>query len=255
MTDHLKAPGGPLSDTRWTYHPIQLGNNRQPVVKWHAMTDTLPCAVLWDLDGTLLDSHAQHWRSWEQAGRRHGIPITYIDFQETFGQRNDTILRRVIGPNASRAEITRVADAKEALYREYLREGAALLPGAQHWLDWFAAAGWRQALATSAPPENVEAALDALGIRPYFAVVVHSGDVSHGKPDPEVYLLAAQRLNAPPECCIVIEDAIAGIEGARRAGMRCVAVGPLYATLPADLAVRHLSDLAPAEAARLLHGA
>ncbi len=177
-----------------------------------------------------------------------GVELTRSQFDAAFGQRNDATLVSWLGPDVPRAEIVRIADVKEARYRELVRtRGVSLLPGVARWLDALRRAGWRQALATSAPPANVAAILDALDIGASFCAIVHADDVSRGKPDPQVFLLAAERLGVPPERCVVVEDAPAGVEAARRAGMRSVGVGPAYESLPADLAVGSLDSL-PADA-------
>ncbi len=201
-------------------------------------------AILWDMDGTLLDSRAYHWLAWRDTMAGEGVELSHEEFALTFGQRNDAILRRWFGPAISPAEIQRIADAKEAHYRAVLRAGGAqLLPGVARWLAALHAAGWRQALATSAPPENVDAILYVLDVAPYFDAIVHANHVTHGKPDPQVFQVAAARVGVPVERCVVVEDAPAGIEAARRAGMRCIGVGPAHAGLPADLCVGALDLL------------
>jgi len=201
-------------------------------------------AVLWDMDGTLLDSRAYHWLAWRDTMAEEGVELSHEEFALTFGQRNDTILRRWFGPAISPAEIQRIADAKEARYRAVLRGGGAqLLPGVARWLAVLHASGWRQALATSAPPENVDAILGVLDVGPYFDAIVHANHVTHGKPDPQVFQVAAAQVGVPAERCVVVEDAPAGVEAARRAGMRCIGVGPAHRELPADIRVASLDLL------------
>lgn len=205
-------------------------------------------AVLWDLDGTLVDSAEYHWRAWQKVMAQEGVSISREQFLKTFGQRNDLILREWLGPNTSPERIQRVGDAKEAWYRELIRsEGIEPLPGAAEWVQRLAENGWKQAIASSAPRENVEVVLEALGLRGYFQAWVAAEDVERGKPDPQVFLLAASRLGVPPERCIVVEDAPAGIQAARRAGMKCIGVCRPGETLPADLTVSSLLEL-PADA-------
>jgi len=209
-----------------------------------AATGPVARAVLWDLDGTLLDSREQHWLAWRKTMADEGRDLTEEEFSATFGQRNERVLRQWYGPDFPMPEIERISAAKEGHYRELLRaDGAQLLPGVERWLRTLHADGWRQALATSAPPENVAAALAVLHVSCYFAAVVHSADVSRGKPHPEVFLTAAARLDVPPARCLVVEDAPAGVEAAQRAGMRCIGIGPLHAALPADLTAPTLDDL------------
>lgn len=201
-------------------------------------------AVLWDLDGTILDSREYHWLSWREALAAEGVTLRQTQFEAMFGQRNDVTLRAWLGPDAPEADVLRIADAKEVRYRRLVRtRGAELLPGVETWLGRLRAAGWCQALATSAPRANVDTILEVLGIGPTFAAIVSAEDVTHGKPDPEVFQTAARALGAPVYRCVVVEDSPAGIEAARRAGMRCIGVGPQHATLPADLTIPSLSLL------------
>jgi HAD superfamily hydrolase (TIGR01509 family) len=211
-----------------------------------------PGAVLWDLDGTLVDSEQYHWLAWRDTMAAEGVPLTHQQFLETFGLRNDAIVPQWIsGATADRIE--RIANAKEQLYRRLVREGGlAPLPGAAEWTQRLAHDGWRQAIASSAPRENIDAVLAVIGLASVFQAVVSAEDVTLGKPDPQVFLTAAARLGSPPARSIVVEDAPAGVEAARRAGMPSIGVSRNGRPLPADLAVASLADLPPDAFSRLL---
>jgi beta-phosphoglucomutase len=199
---------------------------------------------LFDLDGTLIDSEEFHWRAWVDTMASEGIAITREQFLSTFGLRNDSIIPNWLGSASNPERVGRIGDAKEAMYRELVRaSGISPLPGVERWVRRLHEQGWRQAIASSAPRLNVEVVLDATGLADCFQAIVSAEDVRHGKPDPEVFLTAAERLGVPPGRCVVIEDATAGIEAARRAGMRSIGVSRGNA-LPADVSVQSL-DLLP----------
>jgi len=201
-------------------------------------------AVIWDLDGTLIDSVEQHWGSWLEMMGEMGFAYTKENFFADFGMRNDEILRSRYRADLSDAEVARIAFDKEDRYRHLIRtQGLELLPGCRKWLDWLRANGFRQALGTSAPQGNVDAVLDVLPIAPYFEVVMSADWVKHGKPAPDVFLAAAERLNLAPADCLVIEDAHAGVEAAQRAGMKCLGVLTTQNSLNADWVVKTLEDL------------
>ena len=170
-------------------------------------------AVLWDLDGTLIDTGTVHWQAWRGVLANEGLDLTWEKFVPGFGQRNDNVLRLWLGPDLSDAEVVRIAGIKESTYRAILKQQPPiLLPGTEHWLAALRAAGWRQALATMTPRLNLEAIFEVVKtssgqpMRDFFDAVVTADDVHHSKPDPEVFLLAASRLGMPPEHCVVVED-------------------------------------------------
>jgi HAD superfamily hydrolase (TIGR01509 family) len=225
--------------------------SRAPAGSCENVVSTMTGAVLWDLDGTLVDSEEFHWQAWRETMNAEGAPVTRAQFLETFGLRNDEILPRWLGSAATLDSINRIAQAKELLYRKLVREGGLTpLPGASEWVHRLEQEGWRQAIASSAPRANVDVVLDALGLAACFQAVVTAEDVSIGKPDPQVFLTAASRLDSSPPQCIVVEDAAMGVEAARRAGMRSIGVNRTK-RLAADIAVSSLADL-PAGAFRSL---
>jgi beta-phosphoglucomutase len=182
-------------------------------------------AIIWDVDGTLVDTAEQHFRAWAKLAAEIGRPFTRADFAATFGMRNPEIIRKLFFPDADDERCRELGERKEGLYRASVREeGVKLLPGVDRLLAAFAAAGWPQAVGSSAPPGNLDLLLGLTDTRRYFAAVVTGDDVTRGKPDPEVFLAAAARLGVEPGRCVVFEDAVAGVAAARAGGMRCVAV-------------------------------
>ena len=200
-------------------------------------------AVLWDLDGTLVDSAEFHWLSWRGTMAAEGVSLTYQQFLDSFGQKNDRILPGWLGPGAGADRIRRVGAAKEAEYRRLASvHGLTALPGASSWVRRLHAQGWQQAIASSAPGENVGVMLRALALDGMFEAIVSAEDVTRGKPDPQVFVAAAERLGVPRDRCIVVEDAAVGVQAARSAGMRCIGVSRAV-VLDADVAVSSLLEL------------
>ena len=203
-----------------------------------------PRAVLWDVDGTLVDSAEYHWLTWREVLSREGYDLARNQFLASFGQRNDEILRSYFGPDLPKTEIERIGAAKEEFYRKLIRtRGIKPLPSVRRWVKKLKANGWRQAIASSAPRLNVDAILDALGLEKYFDAIASAEDVERGKPDPQIFLVAASKLDVPKTRCIVVEDAPAGVEAARRASMYSIGVLTSHSTLEADLTVHTLAEL------------
>jgi beta-phosphoglucomutase len=202
--------------------------------------------VLWDLDGTLVDSAGHHWIAWHDTLAAFGRSVTPGDFTSSFGKRNDEILHELFGHGIEAEWIERVSEAKEQAYRRRLRaQGLELLPGALAWLERLRSSGWRQALASSAPRPNIDAVFESIApLGRYLDTVVSADEVGRGKPDPAIFLEAARRLSLPPGRCVVVEDAPAGLEGARRAGMRSIGVlSEHHPRLEADVVVPSLEAL------------
>ena len=150
--------------------------------------------VLWDMDGTLIDSAEYHWLTWRDTLAGEGHTLTDEQFASWFGQRNDAILRRYFGDAITTEEIARLGEAKEAAYRVMVRErGIEPLPGVRRWLARLREAGWRQAVASSAPPANIEVIIEVLGLDDCFDAWVSAEEVAHGKPAPDVFLRASRR--------------------------------------------------------------
>src|SRR6266566_104177 len=212
-------------------------------------------AVLWDMDGNLIDSEEFHWISWRNALATEGIAITREQFLSSFGQRNDSIIPRWLGNASTPERIERIANAKEELYRHLVRrDGISPLPGVANWIHRLHKEGWLQAIASAAPRANIDAVLEALSATHIFQGIVSADDVHRGKPDPDVFLAAASRVGVSPEQCIVVEDAVAGVQGARSAGMRSIGVSHNGAHLPADVVVESLELLEPDAFEMLLEG-
>ncbi len=202
-------------------------------------------AMIWDLDGVIIDSADEHRRAWQRLAREEGVTLTDADFWATFGKRNDDIFAILWGP-LSPEELRRLADRKEAYFRELIRETAAPLPGAMELMQSLHEAGFSQALASSAPIENIQLISDVLGLERYLSVLVSGETVPRGKPAPDIFLKAATELGVEPAHCLVIEDAVAGVEAAHAAGMRCISVAgnrDLPGLRKAELMVRSLVEV------------
>ncbi len=208
-------------------------------------------AILWDLDGVLVDTSSFHYEAWREVTVSLGIPYSFETFKNTFGMTNPTILNMLLGRTLETEEMEAISMRKEQLFRRAIHGQVEALPGARAWLAWFQAQGIPQAVASSAPPENIDVLVDALALRPYFQALV-SAYFMPGKPDPAVFLEAARQLSQPPANCLVIEDSTAGITAAQRAGMRCLAVAtthPPEKLQEASWVTRRLNELAPSQAA------
>ncbi len=213
--------------------------------------------VIFDVDGVLVDSYAAHFTSWQRLGRELGISLTQGQFVATFGRTSREIIREFWPQMATSDQwIRQIDDRKEELYREVIAADFPAMDGAVELIDALAANGFRLAVGSSGPPENVSLVLDQLGRRDKFAAVVTGRDVTRGKPDPQVFELAAERLGLPPAQCLVVEDAPAGVAAAKAAGARCLGLASAgrdpAALADADHVVLTLRGVGPDDIRHLL---
>ncbi len=216
-------------------------------------------AVIFDVDGVLVDSWDAHFRSWRDVLREHGLDMSEDEFGRTFGRTSREIIRSFWGDEVDDATARAIDDRKEALYRDLVREAFPVMDGAVALIDALRAAGFVLGVGSSAPPENVVLSLEGLERREAFGAIVTGRDVTRGKPDPQVFQLAAERLGVAPGQCAVIEDAPAGVRAAAAAGMANVALlgtAPRETLLEAGacLTVESLRALTPEVIARLIDG-
>ncbi len=203
--------------------------------------------VIWDLDGVLVDTGEFHYLSWKETLPPYHVPFSYELFRKSFGMNNEGVLTFLMGHKPDPGLLDEIDQKKEIAFRQAIHGHVKLLPGVGTWLEILQKSGVRMAVGSSAPMENIKALVDETGIRPYFrAIISASGHPS--KPDPWVFLHAAQQIDVSPQNSWVVEDAVAGVEAAHRAGMRCLAVtttNTMEALSAAEIVISRLDQLAP----------
>lgn len=203
--------------------------------------------ALFDWDGVIINSAAQHELSWDRLAKECGKLLPENHFKRGFGMKNEVIIPELLGWTTVPTEIRIISLRKEAIYREIvLEQGMTALPGVENCLRMLRDEGIPCVIASSTHRQNVTTTLDVLGLGEYFAAIVTAEDVKRGKPDPEVFLTAAQRIEVEPTDSIVFEDALVGIAAAQAAGMHVVAVAttePKEKLAHADWVVDRLDEL------------
>lgn len=207
-----------------------------------------PYAVIFDMDGVLVDSYEAHYQSWARVADQQGRTITRDQFAQTFGRTSREVIAQLWSDGQYTAdEIMALDQAKEALYRDILRADFPAMEGVGRLLDRLDAAGIRMAVGSSGPAENVATTIQLLTGGHRLRQFVTGDDVTRGKPDPQVFLLASERLGVPPPRCVVVEDAPAGIAAAHAAGMMAIGLVSTGRTAEelreADWVVAHLDEL------------
>jgi HAD superfamily hydrolase (TIGR01509 family) len=212
----------------------------------------LPAAVIFDMDGVLVDSNPFHLRKWVDLLHEHRIPFNPEDLpQQILGQRNDTAFRFFFGTQLGEAEIQRLSEELEERFRKVFRPHAEPLPGLAALLADCHSVGIPMAVASSAMTKNVEFIVDVLGFRPYFRCLVTGDEVTHPKPHPEIYFKTAAKLGVKPAACVTFEDSFVGVEAAKGAGMKCIAIASTFSAeelrerTGADLIVPNFAGLSP----------
>ncbi|WP_099799382.1 HAD family hydrolase [Parathermosynechococcus lividus] len=190
----------------------------------HDVLLSSPRALIFDMDGVICHTMPYHMKAWEVYVERTPELRGHVDLgqlRQMGGKRNAELLPELLGRSPSTEEVQRWGAGKEAVFRELLAPHLQLLPGLLSFLNAAKARGYRLGVGTSACAANVELVLSCEGVGAFFDTVVMEQDVRRGKPDPECYLLVAQRLGVPPQQCVVFEDAVSGVMAAVRAGMTC----------------------------------
>jgi len=215
-----------------------------------------PQGILFDMDGVLIDTGELHRLSWYDLAEAEGLEMTDELFYGTFGMQNYEIIPLFAG-DVSEEEIQRLSDRKEEMYRERADTGLALLPGVERLVKELKSQGFLLAIGTSTPRINLEFVLDRIPVKQYFDAFVTGEEVERSKPAPDTFAKAGEKLGLPPERCIVVEDAVQGVQSGKAAGMRVVAVTTTrdreeLADAMADLIVDSLEELKASDFLRLL---
>ena len=206
-------------------------------------------AILWDMDGVLVDTTEAHYKAWVETLSAYGIKYSREQFLAEFGMNNFSILSQLF-TTSDLEVITPVSDQKEQSFRSYVRGHLKLLPGTARWLEQFKEWGFPQAICSSAPQENIDAIIETTEINNYFTIQLSAAHL-RGKPDPEVFLKAASLLGYSTERCLVVEDATVGVQAAKRAGMKCVAIETTHSARELDQADLVIPDLSHLDNQRL----
>jgi beta-phosphoglucomutase len=211
--------------------------------------------VIFDMDGVLVDSYRAHLESWLKLAAEGGLDFTPEQFAESFGMTTREIILKYWPDRAAPAVVREWDDRKEQLYREIIRDEAPVMPGVGRLIRSLHEGGFALAIGSSGPAQNVAAVMSVIPESVFFDATVSCHDVSHGKPAPDIFLAAADKLALRPGDCLVIEDAQVGIAAARRAGMPVVALvgtSDRPALASADLVIDSLNELDPSTARRLI---
>lgn len=220
-----------------------------------AVTVVLRIGAIFDWDGVIIDSSSAHEESWERLAKEENRPLPPGHFKTGFGRKSEYIIQSILGWTRDPGEAGKLSRRKEELYRDVVVErGIEPLPGAREFLARLQAAAIPCAIGSSTERKNIDTILALIGLGGFFTAIVSADDVTHGKPDPQVFLLAAKRIGVPPARCVVFEDALVGLEAARAGGMKSVGVTtshPREKMAGADFVVSRLDELSVEELVRL----
>jgi HAD superfamily hydrolase (TIGR01509 family) len=212
--------------------------------KTHSLRQVLK-GVIWDMDGVLIDSMEIHFAIWKEFFTPYQVAFTRRDFNRHFGTTNLQTILTTLGDRVNHREAIALSNQKQALFEQQAIQQVKLIPGVKNWLEKFQSMGIPQAVASSNTQGFIESVAGHLKINHFFKAMI-SAEGLESKPHPQVFLEAAKRIHADPSRCLVIEDAVAGVEGAKRAGMRCLAVtttNPASALSGADLILNGFEQL------------
>ncbi len=203
--------------------------------------------AIFDWDGVIVDSSHIHEKSWELLAEDENLTLPQGHFRKGFGMKNEYIISEILHWSNNIREINRLSHCKENLYREIVaKETLQPLPGVVGFLTMLMDLDIPCAIGSSTPMANIQLIIDKLEINEFFSGIVSGDDVTKGKPNPQVFYMAAQKIYCQPEQCIVFEDAPAGIAAAHNGGMKAVAIASTHAQKSlrdADIVVHSFEEL------------
>jgi len=180
--------------------------------------------VIFDMDGTLVDNMMVHHRAWQTELRLHGIDWPLEEIKEKVHGVNTELLERLFGGTFTPEERIAISQHKEEVYRNIFSSELQLIRGVDSFLRELKQNQIPMCIASAAPEGNVSFVVDGLELAEFFVGIFHAGHVTKGKPDPEIFHMAAEAMRLPPQDCIVFEDSVTGAETAKNAGMKAVVV-------------------------------
>ncbi len=182
-------------------------------------------AVIFDMDGVIADTNPYHTEAFRQFFDRYDVAYTLAEFEDhMYGKHNDYIMRYFFKRQLDDAEVKRLGEEKEVLFREIYADHVAPIAALPRFLDELKTAGYRIGVATSAPRANLDFIIDRLSIHTYMDIALSSEDVTAHKPDPAIYLKSANLLHVQPGNCVIFEDSYSGVSAARQAGATVIGV-------------------------------
>ncbi len=213
-------------------------------------------AVIWDMDGIIVDTAQYHLKGWQIVFGERGVNYTEEDYRRNTGKRSDSIIKNILGREIAQGEIATIIREKDETFRQLTRQNIRPFPGVLKLITSLKEHGFKIAIASSAPMENIQLVTQSLKIHNRFDAIISGWEVTKGKPDPQTFLLAAEKLGVEAEDCIVIEDAISGVTASKRANMRCIAVTNTTSReelREADLIIDTLEEITIDDLERLLN--
>ncbi|OGY22830.1 MAG: hypothetical protein A2172_01925 [Candidatus Woykebacteria bacterium RBG_13_40_15] len=204
-------------------------------------------AVIFDMDGTMINNMPYHKKTWLEFCKRYGLSLTEEEFKNKYsGKKNDQIFKGLFNKNLSQEEINKYTEEKEQMYRDLYSPLIKEVDGLSDLIGMLKTSRIKLAIATTAPEKNRDLALKKLDLLGAFDVIVGDEEVKHGKPDPEIYLITAKKLQVAAEKCMVFEDSPPGVEAAKRAGMKVIGILTTHSKEElnkADLVINNFSEL------------
>lgn len=181
--------------------------------------------VIFDFDGVIVDTEASHEICWRRVAKRLHKPLLREDFLRGFGLKNERFIKEIICWTDKPSEIAAIIDEKERYFQELVKkQSIPLVAGLKPFLKQLAARQIPVVIGSSSILKNIELVLESTQLSHHFPFIVSGEDVTKGKPNPEVFLRCAEKISIRPESCVVFEDAMAGIEAAKRANMHACAL-------------------------------